>query len=62
MQLVHILPSAVMKEMGKVKVREKRFVSATHEFGLYRNIYINEQRMCFEIVFLSFSPAAQPRS
>jgi energy-converting hydrogenase Eha subunit H len=59
MQLVHISVTAVKQEMDKLKDREKWFVSDTRELELYRNMCINEQRMCFEIFFLSFGAAPQ---
>jgi hypothetical protein len=54
MQLVHITVNAVKQKMDKLKDREKWFVSGIHELERYRNTRINEQRMRFEIVFLSF--------
>lgn len=55
MQLMHISAvTAVKQEMDKLKDREKWFVSSTRELELYRNMCINEQRMCFEIIFVSF--------
>ena len=59
MQFVHISVTAVKQEMDKLKDREKWFVSGTRELELYGYMCINEQTMCFEIVFLSFGAAAQ---
>ena len=56
MQLIHISVTAVKQQMDKLKDREKWFVSSTRERELYRNMCINEQRMCFRNYLCFFLP------